>query len=115
MRPVRHHLISRRALAAAAVLASFMTWATTAAGEAQPLVVRNASISGNWAGYAAAISGVKSVTGSWTVPNAGTLPPGVSSTWAGIGGLNTTDLIQAGTQQISAPLDSFFAGGAYGA
>lgn len=75
------------------------------------------SISGNWAGYAygGANGSVTSVTGQWTVPNAGSMPPGVSSTWTGIGGFTTSDLIQAGTQQTSAPLDQFIAGGAYGA
>ena len=74
------------------------------------------NISGNWAGYVASPgSGVTSVSGSWTVPNAGSLPPGASSTWVGIGGFGTSDLIQTGTQQISSPLDQFIAGGAYSA
>lgn len=72
-------------------------------------------ISGNWAGYVASGSNITSVTGTWTVPKAGSLPPGVSSTWVGIGGFNSSDLIQAGTQQISSPLDQVFAGGAYAA
>lgn len=74
------------------------------------------NISGNWAGYVAAPgSGVTSVSGSWTVPNAGTLPPGASATWVGIGGFGTSDLIQTGTQQISAPLNQLISGGAYSA
>ena len=72
-------------------------------------------ISGNWAGYVATGSNITSVTGTWTVPNAGSVPPGVSSTWVGIGGFSSSDLIQAGTQQISSPIDQVFAGGAYGA
>lgn len=72
-------------------------------------------ISGNWAGYVASGSKITSVTGTWTVPNAGTLPPGVSSTWVGIGGFSSTDLIQAGTQQTSSPLDQVFVGGSYSA
>ena len=72
-------------------------------------------ISGNWAGYVASGSNITSVTGTWTVPDAGALPPGVSSTWVGIGGFSSSDLIQAGTQQISSPLDQVFAGGAYAA
>ena len=81
------------------------------------LPLKNNGISGNWAGYVASPgSGVTSVSGHWTVPTAGTLPPGsLLSTWVGIGGYNTSDLIQAGTQQISAPLSSVIAGGAYGA
>src|SRR5258708_5678482 len=100
--------IARRALVAVALTAAFFPWTAASAGPAHlPVVqVKNATISGNWAGYAVAASRVTSVTGTWTVPNAGMLPPGVSSTWAGIGGFATSDLIQAGTQQISAPLDS---------
>ena len=85
------------------------------AAPARAASTTSAQISGNWAGYAASGSNITSVTGTWTVPNAGALPPGVSSTWVGIGGFSTQDLIQAGTQQISSPLDQFFAGGAYAA
>ena len=85
------------------------------AGSAGAASASSAQISGNWAGYAASGTNITSVTGTWKVPNAGSLPPGVSSTWVGIGGFTTSDLIQAGTQQISAPLDQVFAGGAYGA
>ncbi|HZU73466.1 MAG TPA: hypothetical protein VE990_11920 [Acidimicrobiales bacterium] len=73
------------------------------------------SVSGNWAGYVATGSNITSVQGEWTVPNGGSLPPGLSSTWTGIGGFNTTDLIQAGTQQASSPYDQVFAGGTYAA
>ena len=73
------------------------------------------NISGNWSGYVASGSNITSVSGEWTVPNAGTVPPGVSSTWVGIGGFGTSDLIQAGTQQSSSPYSSVFVGGAYGA
>jgi len=89
--------------------------AGSAPAHAGLLSTRNAQISGNWAGYAVPGSGITSVTGTWTVPNAGTLPPGVSSTWAGIGGYSTQDLIQAGTQQMSPPFDSIIAGGSYSA
>lgn len=73
------------------------------------------NVSGNWAGYVATGSNITSVHGSWTVPTAGSVPPGLSSTWVGIGGFSTQDLIQAGTQQASAPLDQVFVGGAYAA
>lgn len=102
--------------AVAAVLLLTAPLASASSSGVTRVPTTNNSISGNWAGYVAAPGGgVTSVTGSWTVPVAGTLPPGVSSTWVGIGGFNTSDLIQAGTQQVSAPLDSFVAGGAYGA
>ncbi|MHB8329564.1 MAG: G1 family glutamic endopeptidase, partial [Acidimicrobiales bacterium] len=77
--------------------------------------LHNATYSGNWAGYVDIASTITSVEGSFIVPNAGTLPPGVSATWVGIGGYGTSDLIQAGTQQISSPFGQFFAGGSYAA
>ncbi|HZU80416.1 MAG TPA: G1 family glutamic endopeptidase [Acidimicrobiales bacterium] len=105
-----------RAAAAAGAGGALLTL-TLSAGSVTPakVTVRNAQLSGNWAGYIDGRQGVTSVAGQWTVPNAGSLPPGVSSTWVGIGGATTTDLIQAGTQEASTPLDSFLAGGAYGA
>ncbi|MEY2471083.1 MAG: hypothetical protein QOK28_412 [Actinomycetota bacterium] len=59
----------------------------------------------NWSGYAAiAPAGQKitDVTQNWTVPTVKNAPAGFSSTWAGIGGYNTQDLIQAGTESDTA-------------
>lgn len=57
----------------------------------------------NWAGYAVTPgSGITSVTGTFTVPTAGLVPPGFSASWAGIGGYTTSDLIQAGVSENSA-------------
>jgi hypothetical protein len=57
----------------------------------------------NWAGYAVTPgSGISAVTGTFTVPSAGLLPPGFSASWAGIGGYTTSDLIQAGVSENSA-------------
>jgi len=58
---------------------------------------------------------VTAVTGQWTVPDGGLLPPGVASTWVGIGGFGTSDLIQAGTIEDSTPLAGFVDGGSYAA
>jgi|SRR5579884_294045 len=61
----------------------------------------------NWSGYAVTPgSGVTGVSGTFTVPAAGLDPPGFAATWAGIGGYNTTDLIQAGTGEQSVPGNS---------
>jgi hypothetical protein len=59
----------------------------------------------NWSGYAVTPKGspVTAVTGSFTVPSAGLLPPGFAATWAGIGGYKTKDLIQAGAAEQSFP------------
>ena len=58
----------------------------------------------NWSGYAVTPgSGITAVNGTFTVPSAGLDPPGFAATWAGIGGYNTSDLIQAGVEEQSAP------------
>ena len=111
---IRHSLRLRLAtglvaLGSAGLALVAMPSAASAASASVP------NISGNWSGYVATGTNITSVSGQWTVPTAGTVPPGVSSTWVGIGGYNTTDLIQAGTQQSSAPYSSVFTGGAYGA
>jgi hypothetical protein len=61
--------------------------------------VTSADTSRNWAGYTASGGNYTAVSGTWIVPTvqAGTTPA-VDATWVGIGGLNTSDLIQAGTQ-----------------
>jgi Peptidase A4 family len=59
----------------------------------------------NWSGYAVtpSASNVTAVSSTFTVPSAGLVPPGFAATWAGIGGYNSSDLIQAGTAEQSAP------------
>jgi hypothetical protein len=47
--------------------------------------------------------GVTAVSSTFTVPSAGLAPPGFAATWTGIGGFNTSDLIQAGTGEQSVP------------
>jgi hypothetical protein len=59
----------------------------------------------NWSGYAVTPTGngITAVNSTFVVPSAGLLPPGFAATWAGIGGYNTGDLIQAGTAEGSLP------------
>jgi hypothetical protein len=54
----------------------------------------------NWSGYAITAATDTGVTATWVVPTV-TAPPtsAYSSTWVGIGGYNSQDLIQAGTEQ----------------
>jgi hypothetical protein len=57
-------------------------------------------VSQNWSGYAASGGTYTAVSGTWTVPQfAPDSPAGADATWVGIGGVNSRDLIQAGTQQ----------------
>ncbi len=63
-----------------------------------PTAARAFSTSSNWSGYAATSGTFTSVTGTWTVPNVAATSTGADATWVGIGGVNSRDLIQAGTQ-----------------
>jgi hypothetical protein len=67
----------------------------------QPRVPRGAQdTSQNWSGYSATGGTFTAVSGTWTVPQfAPDSPAGADAAWVGIGGVNTRDLIQAGTQQ----------------
>ncbi|HEX8968225.1 MAG TPA: G1 family glutamic endopeptidase [Chloroflexota bacterium] len=66
----------------------------------QPRVPRGQDVSQNWSGYAATGGTYTAVSGTWSVPQfSPDSPAGADATWVGIGGVNTRDLIQAGTQQ----------------
>jgi peptidase A4-like protein len=65
-----------------------------------PTRIPGQDVSQNWSGYAATGGNFTAVSGSWTVPQfAPSSQAGADATWVGIGGVNTRDLIQAGTQQ----------------
>lgn len=59
-------------------------------------------VSRNWSGYSATGGTFTSVTGTWTVPQSQS-QGGLSSgaTWVGIGGVQSRDLIQAGTEETA--------------
>lgn len=61
----------------------------------------------NWSGYAVTPgSGITAVSSTFTVPSVvSPVPPGFAATWTGIGGYNTSDLIQAGVGENSIPSD----------
>jgi len=65
------------------------------------LPTKNDTVSSlNWSGYATAPgSGITGVKSTFTVPTVGAVPPGFAANWTGIGGYNTSDLIQAGTSE----------------
>src|SRR4051794_37101673 len=64
-----------------------------------------ATTSLNWAGYAVtpASGNITAVDSTFTVPTASLVPPGFAATWTGIGGYNTSDLVQAGISEMSLP------------
>jgi hypothetical protein len=59
----------------------------------------------NWSGYAVTPgAGITAVSSTFTVPSVvSPVPPGFAATWTGIGGYNTSDLIQAGVGENSTP------------
>ncbi len=61
------------------------------------------NVSRNWSGYTATGGSFTSVIGSWTVPQVvGNSRATADATWVGIGGVQSSDLIQSGTlDQIS--------------
>jgi hypothetical protein len=69
------------------------------------LTGRNGVESENWSGYAVTPTGgnVTGVSSTFVVPAAGDDLPGEASTWAGIGGYSSSDLIQAGVAESSFP------------
>lgn len=73
-----------------------------AAGQQQDIPGQTSSASLNWAGYVAGAPGpYTSVTGSWVVPTIVASGPGrADATWVGIGGVNSLDLLQAGTEAM---------------
>jgi hypothetical protein len=66
-----------------------------------PTAATTASTSSNWSGYAASGGKFTSVTATWTVPTVSAASAGADATWVGIGGLESRDLIQAGTQAMA--------------
>jgi hypothetical protein len=95
-------------LAAVAVVPLYVgSTAADASMPARHLVTHSSRDTLNWAGYVdAPPSGtrVTAVATSFIVPTISSdFPPGISSTWAGIGGSTTDDLIQAGVAENSPP------------
>lgn len=63
----------------------------------------SSNVSENWAGYVATAGNYTEISGSWNVPSvsaSNAANTSADATWVGIGGVSTTDLIQAGTQAI---------------
>jgi len=76
----------------------------------QPLPTHGGTMQSlNWSGYAVTPSSpVTGVSSTFTVPTAGLVPPGFAATWTGIGGYNSSDLIQAGVSENSLPSNAVF-------
>ena len=54
----------------------------------------------NWAGYTATGGSFTQVSATWSVPQfAPDSPAGADAIWVGIGGVQSSDLIQAGTEE----------------
>jgi hypothetical protein len=59
----------------------------------------------NWSGYLATVGNFTAISAAWTAPPATGVGSTTSadSTWVGIGGVSTNDLIQVGTQNLISP------------
>ncbi len=81
---------------------SFFYTSPTYARQQQNVPGGTSSASLNWSGYTTVGSGTyTSVTGSWVVPSINVPTSDTAdATWVGIGGSDSQDLIQAGTQAI---------------
>ena len=85
------------------------SWPHTAglvrAGKPVRPALSGTSASANWAGYEDTGAGAQfsEVSADWTVPAVQVGTYGDSSTWVGIDGTSTSDLIQAGTDQSWSP------------
>jgi hypothetical protein len=55
----------------------------------------------NWAGYVAASGSYNGIGASWTIPTVTGTSTSADAAWIGIGGVNSQDLIQTGTQAIN--------------
>ena len=61
----------------------------------------SSSVSGNWSGYVADSGSYSSIGGTWVIPSPeNSLTSAADATWVGIGGIQSRDLIQSGTQAI---------------
>ncbi len=65
----------------------------------------------NWSGYVdtAAKQNITGVLSTFTVPGVSSPPKGFASTWDGIGGYNSSHLIQAGVSETAEPKGSYHA------
>jgi peptidase A4-like protein len=74
-------------------------WAVSIAGSAR-LPGSDPPESSNWAGYTVTGGTYSAVSATWSVPEfAPDSPAGADAIWVGIGGVHSTDLIQAGTEE----------------
>lgn len=103
-RTIRRSLLSAAATAMMVAVPATTAGASLATGHAGLFqghrLSATTSDSLNWAGYADLTSGgITAVNSQFTVPTATDVLPGFSATWAGIGGYNSSDLIQAGVSE----------------
>jgi len=80
-----------------------LSTSTPYAGTADPIeFATTTSSSYNWSGYVSDSGTYTSVSGTWIVPDvdAGQASLAADATWVGVGGVDSRDLIQAGTQSL---------------
>ncbi|MGH7141597.1 MAG: G1 family glutamic endopeptidase [Minisyncoccia bacterium] len=92
---------SARIIALAAAVAAFCV-ASVAAAQTPSLKAGASYASANWAGYVASGATYTGIGGTWKVPEPQSDSSQLSAdaTWVGVGGSESKDLIQAGTQAV---------------
>ena len=62
----------------------------------------------NWAGYVASSGTFTAISGTWVIPQSANNNYTADATWVGIGGVNSRDLIQAGTLKQGSAYSAWF-------
>lgn len=96
---MRSLLLSLALVAYASLFGTPSPAAVSAAPAAAPNAATGAHVSANWAGYVAREGSYSAVGATWTIPSANSASTlSTNAAWVGIGGTDSNDLIQAGTQ-----------------
>jgi hypothetical protein len=91
------------------------TASPTPAPTPSPPATASSYTSSNWSGYFASLTSYNAIAGSWTAtsPTGNGSSASADSTWIGIGGVSSNDLIQIGTQNSVSDNGQVSAGGFY--
>jgi hypothetical protein len=97
------------------ITAPVSTSPTTTSTPAPATPTTTSYTSTNWSGYLATANAYTSVSGSWlaTSPTGNGTSTSADSTWIGIGGVTSEDLIQVGTQNTVSPSGRVISGAFY--
>jgi len=97
-------LLASLATVALSITPAIQQGVQTYTNNTAPNVSSSNGNSRNWAGYVANSASYTAVSGTWTVPQpTSNGHTATDATWVGIGGVNSNDLLQSGTQNVVSP------------